>query len=266
MKRILIIAGLLLFVFNVSIFSQLSDRVNNASTLKVGTRPIKGDMGVYLGISVREIKEFIDDTEYVYKGIPLISLKYYASDKWVVRLGVQVMQKSIEESGPVDPNVDGSMLTERVFRESTLDLLLTPGFEYHFTNSNLIDVYVGGLLPIGWSKSEYSNQSSYSTGAYDIYTRTKNGIVYGYELFVGLQAFIADLPLAIGFELGVSGLGESKDKYKHESNVSIGGITSNQLYYTVDEAAMGVRYMDLTSKNFEAEGNIRISISYFFGK
>ena len=109
-------------------------------------------------------------------------------------------------------------------------------------------------------------QSSYYTGEYSLYTRTKSGIVYGYEFFVGLQAFIADLPLAIGFDLGVSGLGETRNYYKHESNIAIGGITSDQMYYTVDKAAMGVRYRELTSRNFEVEGNIRITITYFFGK
>ncbi len=266
MKRILFIAGLLLLLTNVSIFSQLSDRVNNATTLKVGTRPIAGDLGVYFGISAREIKDLINDTGYVYTGIPLISFKYYATDKWVIRLGVKIKKKMRIESGPVDPNVDGSLLTERIFREKTSDFLLTPGFEYHFTNSNIIDVYAGAVLPVGWARDEYQLQSTYSTGEYNLYTRTKKGIVYGYELFVGLQAFIADLPLAIGFDLGVSGIGETRNYYKHESNISVGGITADQLYYTVDKGAMGVRYRELTSRNFEAEGDIRITISYFFGK
>ncbi|MFC2115357.1 hypothetical protein ACFLTU_02715 [Bacteroidota bacterium] len=266
MKKNLFIIGFLLLLGNFSAFSQLSDRVNNASTMTVGTRPIDGNLGIYFGISAREISDLINDAGYVYTGIPLISLKYYTSDKRVLRMGIQVKKKSLIESGTVDPAVDPSNLTERVSKEITSDFLLTPGFEHHFTNSNLIDVYAGGLLPVGWARDVYKFESTYNNRDFSYYTRTKTGIVFGWELFVGLQAFIADLPLAIGFDLGISGLGEARDKYKHELSTKVGAATTDQVYYTVDAAALGILYEDLSSRNFEVEGNIRVTLSYFFSK
>ncbi len=265
MKKLIYITGILLLFLSVNTFGQLSDRVNNPSTLKVGTRPVQGNMGIYFGISYRDIKDWVETEEYEYTGIPLVSFKYYVTDTWVGRLGINSSKKSKVEEGEIDPLVDGSFLVERRFNEVESKFIITPGFEYHFTNSNLLDVYAGALIPWGWTKEEYITDSRYTTGEYNYSTVTKRSYAYGYEFFIGLQAFIADLPLAIGFDMGVAGLGYFKDKYKHVNNVSVGGLTTDQTFYTVDKDA-GFKYRDLTSKNFELEGNIRVTLSYFFGR
>ena len=272
MKKIIPILLTLLTVLSINGYSQLSDRVNSPSTFKVGTRPLKGNVGIYFGISTADIKDLInivtDSIEY--KGTPLVSFKYYISDNFVARLGFKVSNTSKTVSGLVDPVVDGTFLTERNEIDNFSSFLFTPGVEYHFASTNLLDVYIGGLAPVGMTTKEFVNDSRYSTGEYNLYSRSLKSFTYGYEVFAGLQAFIADLPVAIGFDLGFAGLGHLKDKYKHESQMRVGGITIDQLYYTKDPAPVAgktfTKYRDLTSKNFNLQGNMRLTVTYFFNK
>lgn len=259
----------LIIVFFITIsltgYSQLSDRVNSPTTFKVGTRPLQGNLGLYFGIDYNQIESwFNDSTEY--SGLPIVSLKYYLSDKLVAKMGFQISKVSKTIKGLVDPLVDGSMLTERNEIDMTSKYIFTPGVEYHFKSSNILDVYVGGLIPFGTSSQEYVSDSRYLTGEYSLYKRTLKSFTYGYEAFVGLQAFIADLPFAIGMEFGVAGIGHLKNKYKHEVNTKLGGIDISQTYYTTDKDAIYTRYRDLTSQDFKLQGNIRINLTYFFNK
>jgi hypothetical protein len=272
MKKIIPILIILLVVLNFNGYSQLSDRVNSPSTFKVGTRPLKGNLGIYFGISTADVKDIInivtDSIEY--KGTPLVSFKYYVSDNLVARLGFKVSNTSKTVKGLVDPLVDGSFLTQRNEIDKFNSFLLTPGIEYHFASTNLLDVYVGGLVPVGLTTREFVDDSRYSTGEYSLYTRTQKSLTYGYEVFAGIQAFVADLPIAIGFDFGFAGLGHLKDKYTHTYQMQIGGITVDQTYYTKDPSPVAgksfTKYRDLTSQNFNLEGNIRLTVTYFFNK
>jgi hypothetical protein len=272
MKKIIPILVILLIIFNVKGYSQLSDRVNSPSTFKVGTRPLKGNLGISFGISTADVKNFVNivTDSIQYQGTPLISFKYYITDKIVARLGFKTSNTSKTVKGLVDPIVDGSFITERNEIDNFYNFLLTPGVEYHFASTNLLDVYFGGLFPVGVTSKEFVDDTKYSTGEYNLYTRGLKSFTYGYEVFGGLQAFVADLPLAIGFDFGIAGLGHLKDKYKHESKILVGGITINQTYYTKDPSPVAgqrfTKYRDLTSQNFKLEGNIRLTLTYFFNK
>lgn len=259
--------------------AQLSDRVNNPSTLRVGTRPIQGNMGIYFGMSSGDIKDFIDQfqEDYDYQGVPLVSLKYYLTDRWVGRMGFQTYRKSEIIEGEVDPALSPQLITERNYNNISGRYLFSPGVEYHFAGTNLLDVYAGGLVPLGSKRETFTDDTRYSTGEYQLYSREKKTFVYGCEVFIGLQAFIADLPLALGFDFGLAGLGNLKDKYKHKEYVSVGGITSEQIYYTTEEdpgnadrASKGgtglIKYRDLKAQNFELDGNVRVTITWFFNR
>jgi len=266
MKKILPIIIFVFFATSLVGYSQLSDRVNSPSTFKVGTRPLQGNMGLYFGLAYNEI-EYWFDNDIEYTGLPIISLKYYLSDNNVVRIGIQTSRTSEKAKGTVDPLVDGSTLTEKNFVDINSRFLFSPGFEHHFTSSNILDVYVGALLPIGWKGVEYVDDESYTGGNYSHYTRSMFSLTYGYEAFVGVQAFVADLPLAIGLDFGVAGMGHLKNKYKHEVQTKFGATTTNQTFYTVDEDPMaGTRYKELTSSDSKFQGNVRLTIAYFFKK
>jgi hypothetical protein len=265
MKKILPLIISLLFVLNLTGYSQLSDRVNSPNTFKVGTRPVMGNMGLYFGLAYNEI-EYWFDHDLTYTGLPIVSLKYYMTDNNVIRIGIQTSRTTEKTTGTVDPLVDGSTLTEKNYVNNSSRFLFSPGYEHHFTSSNILDVYVGALLPLGWKGESYTDDESYSGGNYAHYSRSYLSFTYGYEAFVGVQAFVADLPLALGLDFGIAGLGHLKTKYKHVVQNKVGAVTTNQTFYTTDANATGVRYKDMKSSDSKFQGNIRITIAYFFKK
>ncbi|MCU0473797.1 MAG: hypothetical protein MUC93_10600 [Bacteroidales bacterium] len=265
MKKIIPLIILLFFVINLTGYSQLSDRVNSPSTFKVGTRPLQGNMGLYFGLAYNEI-EYWFDHDLDYTGLPIVSLKYYMTDNDVIRIGIQTSKTKEKIKGTVDPLVDGSSLTEKNYVDKESRFLFSPGIEHHFTSSNILDVYVGALLPFGWKGEEYVNDESYTLGSYSHYTRSLFSFTYGYEVFVGIQSFVADLPLAIGLDFGVAGMGHLGTQYKHVVENRSGTITTKQTFYTTDADALGVKYKDMSSSDSKFQGNVRLTIAYFFKK
>ena len=73
-------------------FSQISDRVNDESTYLLGARPVAGNFGFFFGMSTVDIME-LSDNDWQESGIPLINVKYYKTDKLVLKAGVQVWKK-----------------------------------------------------------------------------------------------------------------------------------------------------------------------------
>jgi hypothetical protein len=221
-------------------------------------------MGVYFGLAYNEV-EYWFDHDIDYTGLPLISLKYYLSDKNVIRIGLQTSKTSEKAVGKVDPLVDGTTLTEKNYVDKNSKFLFSPGFEHHFTSSNILDVYVGGVIPFGFRAEEYTNDEVYSSGNYSKYTRTFKSFTYGYEAFIGMQAFVADLPLAFGVDFGIAGLGHLKTVYKHDLSQKFGTVSTNQTYYTPEmDFPGGTKYKSLTSSDSKFQGNIRLTVSYFF--
>jgi len=122
--------------------AQLSDRVNNPTTLRAGTRPIQGNMGVYFGMSYNDIVDLLENqNNYEYSGIPLVSLKYYVTDRWAARLGFQTYKESAIITGEVDPALSPRYYTERNFTDIVGRYLFTPGVEYHFASTNLPQIF-----------------------------------------------------------------------------------------------------------------------------
>lgn len=265
MKKLLFVAFLILAICQTKTFCQLSDRVNSPSTFKVGTRPVMGNYGLFFGLAYNEI-EYWFDHDLTYNGLPIVSLKYYKTDNNVWRIGFQTSTKNQITKGTVDPTVNGGTLTEKKLIDNTSRLTFYPGFEHHFTSSNIMDVYMGWLVPFGWNRSKFVNDNSYNTGNYDNYSRTRTSLTYGLEAFVGVQAFVADLPLAVGLDFGAAALGHAFDKYKHEYSSKIGAATVDQVYYTVDDTGMGIQYEKLSNRDYQLQGNVRITLTYFFKK
>lgn len=266
MKKCFPLIVLLFFAVSFTGYSQLSDRVNSPSTFKVGTRPLQGNFGLYFGLAYNEL-EYWFDHDLTYTGLPIISLKYYMTDNNVIRIGIQTSRTSEKAQGTVDPLVNGSGITEKNSVDVNSKFLFSPGFEHHFTSSNILDVYVGALLPLGWRSEEYVDDESYTGGNYNKYTRSYLSFTYGYEAFVGVQAFVADLPLAVGLDFGVAGLGHLRTKYKHEVKSKVGAVTTNQTFYSTDPNRFsGVGYKDLKASDSKFQGNIRITLTYYFKK
>ena len=230
--------------------AQLSTRENLPSHIKSGTRPTAGDFGFFIGSSFGEIVDMVDQDIEV-RGVPLLNFKYYSSDRNVFRLGLQYYKTSEKLKGELESSSleVSDIRSESMFR-------IQPGYEYHFSPKNLLDVYVGAAIPLGYERKKFEN------GTEDDGVKTSRfTLTAGYNVFIGFQSFVADLPLALGVEFGISGIRHSGLKYKHE--VTSGGSTTT--YYTTDEYGVGAQYSELKYKKYEAGADMRITISYFFG-
>jgi hypothetical protein len=265
MKKLQYAVLFTLALCSTNAFSQLSDRVNSPSTFKVGTRPVMGNYGLYFGLAYNEL-EYWFDHDLTYNGLPIVSLKYYRTDNNVWRIGFQTSTKNKVTKGTVDYTVNGGTLAEKKLVDNTSRLTIYPGYEHHFTSSNIMDVYMGTVIPIGWDRAKYIDEETESNKNYNKASRTRTSLTYGLEAFIGVQAFVADLPLALGIDFGVAAMGHLFDKYKYETSSKFGALSTSQTYYTVDDTGAGVKYETLSSRDYQLQGNIRLTLTYFFKK
>ena len=255
----------ILLFCSTNVFSQLSDRVNSPSTFKVGTRPVMGNYGLFFGLAYNELKYWFDhDLEY--NGLPIVSLKYYSTDNSVWRIGFQTSTTNKILSGKVDPLVNGGTLTEKKLIDNTSRFTIYPGLEHHYTSSNILDVYMGMVVPLGWDRKKNITNTSDNTGDFNENSVTRTSLTYGLERFIGVQAFVADLPLALGLDFGAAVMGHLFDRYKHVISSEIGTATTDQTYYTIDDTGLGTRYESLNRRDFQLQGNVRVTLTYFFKK
>ena len=218
MKKHLMIIACLLACICAS--AQISTGEPNSSVIpRTGNRPQAGNWGMYIGGSVSQIMDLVDyigseGIEGAY-GIPVINLKYYYSDNWEFRMGFQFSART-NNTKEVIPTFesDGELDEENVIKnyEGSNYTRFLPGAAYHFSSSNLLDVYLGAQMPIGWN----SQTTKVTFDEDNISSQHQGSFVIGAGIFMGLQFFIADLPIAIGIEGGYSGhiVAEGVPSYK----------------------------------------------------
>ncbi|MCZ4693521.1 hypothetical protein [Ancylomarina euxinus] len=256
-KNILVIVALTLMGYSTS-FAQLSTRENSENKYSLGTRPQKGNLGIYLGTGFKQTKKWIDEDISV-EQLPLINFKYYLKDQFVLRLGVKYFKNQEDING----DVEIGDIAQMIGNKNESEFFLTPGFEKHFSNSNLVDVYIGAELPFGRNTNSIEFAERYSTnGDFRKQEQTKSSFVYGFNFFTGVQFFIADLPLALGLEWGIRGLNESHLEYKTDETYSVDGEIFSQTYYSTENDIK--KYKELEHKKFNIESDFAVSISYFF--
>ena len=251
--------------FSLSAFAQLSTRENaDTYVFKTGTRPQKGDFGIYVGPSITEIIQMVDE-DINWRGMPLGNFKYYTSDKFVVRVGLQIYNKS--QGLTVKQRIPDSVDTKN--SKSQTYFMITPAFEYHFTPKNIFDVYMGANLPIGVSSTV--GKSSHTVGNDKIYiNQTQNKFLLGVGAFIGFQCFIADLPFAIGLETGLSGLGKFGDVLKevyNEKNEK--DEYEKKIVYKYNDYEFGNEMLQakkISTSKFEFGYDVRVTFTYFFNK
>ena len=254
--------------------AQISQGDPTATTIKTGNRPDAGTFGLYFGgaLLLHGEKPYF---------MPSINLKYFASKKLEIRASLDVYSNSYSYSGrAIGAGIyDDDKQLYKLSKGGTFGgalsshFTLAPGFAYHFSNSNILDVYVGAEVPLGIRS--YSNTSVASgdnaPGGNATTNITATPFHLGLNALIGLQAFIGNLPLAIGFEYGL-GLGADLG-YKYKV-VSVEG--DNKATYYVDGSAMqtvaGVNALDnaatkfanLSSSQAEIDHFFRVTLSYYF--
>ena len=231
-------------------FAQLSTRENTTSVFKMGSRPQKGSYGLYVGPSFAEIKDMADNDQFEVRGIPLINVKYYSSDNVEWRLGMQFNGKSDSKNGATNATTPVDVVISTASSYNRISF----GGAYHFSPKNLLDVYTGAYIPLGWD----TNNSESTVGTSKSVT-SKFSPVFGVGAYIGLQAFIADLPISVGLEYGLSGIAHLGKETKTVNTIA--GKT--QTYYT-DEA--GADYSKLAYGSSSFGTDMRITFSYYFNK
>lgn len=239
--------------------AQLSERVNNPSTFRMGTRPTQGNWGFSVAYSVADNDALTDGEAAIESFLPLISIKHYWRDDIVLSLGFKNFKTSKQFSGDLDPDENGG-LERYEWKDVTAKNYLQLGFEKHFLVSNIMDPYVSVSIPLGYWRESNGSKSEFTNGTVSN-LRSRFSFYYGFELSIGTKIFIADLPIAIGVEGGMTGYGLMGDKYKVEGT---DGSGDSYTYYTTDLDATGKTFTDLSSGSYQAGGFARVSIAYYF--
>lgn len=259
MKKLLLF---LTFCLAFSFFAQaqISEGQPRTSIIRTGNRPVKGDFGFYIGPSYTEIRDLISwadknsDVDVV-RGLPLFNVKYYVSNNWEFKCGIQWYGKTTSFKGT---QMIGDLTQDAKGSNSITRFRLNPGMAYHFNTKNILDVYIGVEVPLGFDIEKVIQAS----GEF-LVKSTKNSPVIGLGAFGGLQVFVADLPFAIGVEFGLTGLTKLGQKVKHK-------VTSEdytQIFYTrlngTDEI-LDIYYSKLNASTFESGADLRLTFSYYF--
>lgn len=204
--------------------AQISTGKNSSKVIRIGNRAQAGDFGLYVGATTDMFKK-LTDGDVKFEALPLINFKYMSTDNLEWRVGLEWWRSS--ESTEAKGN--DTKVVEKNY-------MFYPGLAYHVNNQNLLDVYFGAELPFGFggNSMEYGDEDQ-SASEFKI----------GLGGFVGLQAYIANLPLALGVEYGISALNHS---------VSDGRATRDGL--TIQK--------DLDSNKFKLGQQVRLTLSYYF--
>lgn len=222
-------------------------------------KPSYGDVGIYLGLSGAELEEFTDEDVDI-RAYPIINVKYFISDEIEARVGFQRYKKTTVLEGSLSENFVGNEINT----SKNGFWRLAPGAAYHFTKSTWVDVYGGLSIPFGVERTKLQTKwVNDATGDFQDNLKTKSTTIIGYSAFIGIQAFVADLPLAIGFEYGLTGMHHFGLQYEVEYSENIGGISNSNTFYTTDENSF-TSYDDLKYRKFVAGNDIRLTISYYF--
>jgi hypothetical protein len=247
-------------MFAVSSFAQLSQRTNDPSNFKFGTRPQAGDWGLNLQLYAAGGSNF---TNY-FQDVPIVNLQYYKDADLAFRFGIRASKhKTVFKGESNEDMYNPNGLSEIKYKSSAREYMVYVGAEKHFSMTNILDVYTGAQIPLGFSGNTIKNKISYTNGDEGKTITRSNSFIYGVECFVGLQAFIADLPIAVGAEWGLAGYGKLFDRTYNYSEYT--GMDTQE-YYTTNADASGTEYTKLHSRKFDMDNMVRFRISYYFSK
>lgn len=242
MKKLFLTLALGLFALGSS--AQISTGESTSKVIRTGNRAKAGNFGLYFGATTDMFNKIGDDN-VDFSALPLINLKYMYTDQLEFRVGIEWWKKT-ENAEWQSGTEDEPKTSERTNKETRF--MLYPGVAYHFSRNNLLDVYAGGELPIGYSSYGWDN------GDDDL---KASSFRIGLGAFIGLQAYVANLPLAVGVEYGLSTM------YKSASNASYGG-NGGTIDYDAFEKFGNEPVEDLNGHKFELGHQVRFTLSYYF--
>jgi hypothetical protein len=276
MKRItlLFICAIFLCSINYS-YAQLSTRENDANVVLLGARPAAGDFALTFAYHIKDNKDTLS-TLYGGNGLSagdLLTFKYYLNDDLAIRFGFNLYRKSIHSEGSIiNPDTLPGTLVSNKYKTSSRLYEFVPGIEKHFSASNIFDVYAAGDLYLGFGRDVKINNESYSKGDYMESTATTPTTVVGLGGVVGVNIFIAQMPISVGLEYGWSAKWKFGGKTEVKANSKIGNISSSQTYYTEKYDGLGNadnnEYSSLKRGEayMNSNSSLRVVLNIYFGK
>ena len=252
MKK-LVITALAFCMGLVAANAQITTGESSAQVVRTGNRAEAGDFGLYLGGTSTMFKYLVYDqndaitgttTEGQLEALPLINFKYMLTDKFEARLGLEwwTISTATKSNGE---GPTGTWLTKG--KDRFTNKYLYPGVAYHFSNSNILDVYVGAELPIGWETTSVTYYADYTGNESDRDRKAKaNDFNVGLGGFIGLQAYVANLPVAVGVEYGIS---------------SLKTLSSSK---TITEEKQEYKPTQTTYNEWKVGQQVRLTLTYFF--
>lgn len=251
-KSLLLVAGIC--GLTTSALAQITTGTTTASTIKIGNRAQEGDYGLYLGATTDIVKDIFDSDVEV-KGLPLLNFKYMYTDQIEYRVGLELWRTTEKMKYQYSKIVNEYHGSKKI-KQLESRYFVYPGVAYHFSQSNLIDIYAGAELPLGFEHYRVKTE-----GAKYEETVSRGSFTLGLGTFIGMQAYIADLPLAIGVEYGLSSLFNCGNKYKYK----IKDDKSSQTYYTENLGEDDI-YSKLKVSKGDIGTQIRVTLTYYFKK
>ncbi len=275
MKKILFSALMACFALTAS--AQISEGAPSAKKYATGNRPTKGTFGLYVGAE-SDLFDRVTD-RFAFNPLPIVNLKYMVSDNFELRLGMKFW-KQRESLHFGNDKGDVNAIDEKYNAKAVVaDNQFRPGFAYHFTKSNLLDVYAGIEGIVGWTRNGVYTNSTVDGFEVAATTRTST-VQFGASAFIGLQAFIARLPLAIGLEYGVGTMWDGALRQKNYAKAVNGGNTVETTTYAQNDAyfnmlpgyaaAIGGQqngvYDWMKARKGAWGSQIRLTLSYYFNR
>jgi hypothetical protein len=269
MKKVLLVAA---FAFGFSsAFAQLSTRENDATSVKLGARPVKGDMSLTfaLGLSKDSGTASLFNGNLLGAG-DLLTFKKYREDDLAIRFGVRLQQDKVSESGTsADSSAFVPVPANSAFKtqSNTREWVIVPGIEKHFNAGNIFDVYTGADLYLGFKNQRtISNIENTKTSDFSNIKQTTNNTVVGLGWIVGFNVFVAQLPISVGLEYGLNAKWDLGGKTKNVLETKVGGETKSDEFFTRDGDA--TQYQSLHKRQFgmDTNQNVRLAVNIFFGR
>lgn len=273
---------------STSAFAQgLSTRENEAIVAKLGARPVAGDTALNFVIPLVGLNSNDGTEAGLFNGNlltpgDLLTFKWYHTDNFVIRAGIRLYADNDRIKGDVlnDENfseiLEGGVSTSRVVNQNR-QYLIALRAEHHFTNSNIFDVYTGADLLLGFNKERMTTETEYlnidgtltDVITRDLMTSQTNSTVVGLAWVIGWNTFVAQLPISVGIEYGLSmkWLLGGKTKITEERDINNpDALNSYSVEYYQDDALPGNIYSDMSRRQFnmDTNQNVRLTLNFYF--
>jgi hypothetical protein len=280
MKKIsTMIAGALIAVAP-SMHAQLSSRTGSEGQFMLGTRPAEGTKMLTFNFDVPSgAPEDTGSGANLYSRLGLTNgrffkAKYFWRSDVALRGAINISRSGASSKGDIDTSGQGGGgggLISNNFRSVDRSFLLVPGIEYHFAYTNLFDIYAGGDVILGRGVSVMRNDQDFTNDAYNRMESKTPYTALGLNPFVGVNVFIANMPVSLGLEYGITAAWKLGGRTKVTSETKTpGGAEVSREYYTQDTDALGNpdanEYSSLSRSRstISTVNNFRITLNLYF--